>query len=136
MSDKLGLFREIFPVLRPGGFFVRADWLGSEEADQSERIRDWLDYSDLESYFCTDDQLHRILHQVGFCNSRTQDCNGWHCTLIEDELAKVSRAQCEEFARLFSTESAELRYESSLRKKCVIDAGKLRLTRIYAYAGR
>ncbi len=31
VSDKLGLYREIFRVLKPGGFFVGADWLGSEQ---------------------------------------------------------------------------------------------------------
>jgi SAM-dependent methyltransferase len=125
IEDKQKFYEEIFRVLKNGGEFVGSDWLGSEATNQSQRVRDWLDFSKLDFHFCTAEQMMKLLRQAGFASVSTRDRNKWYRSIVRDEISKVSGENRLKFVDLFGEEIAESRLVSSTLKMEVVDAGEL-----------
>ncbi len=132
IEDKRSVYEEILRVLKPGGVFTGGDWLGSDTTNTSKRVREWLDYSSLEFYFCTAGQLKIMLNEIGFESVSTRDRTAWYLNEVRQEVAKVTGASRKRFAELFGRPAAEYRYGSSSRKMRVAEAGELRPTLIRA----
>ena len=128
IEDKQKFYEEIFRILKFGGEFVGSDWLGSETTNQSQRVRDWLDYSKLDFHFCTAEQMMKLLEQAGFASVSTRDRNEWYRSIVRDEISRVSGENRLKFIDLFGEEMAESRLVSSTLKMAVVDAGELRPT--------
>ena len=125
IEDKQKFYEEIFRILKFGGEFVGSDWLGSETTNQSQRVRDWLDYSKLDFHFCTAEQMMKLLKQVGFASVSTRDRNEWYRSIVRDEISRVSGENRLQFVNLFGEGMAESRLVSSTLKMEVVDAGEL-----------
>ena len=132
VEDKFSMYQDIYRVLKPGGVFAGSDWLGSDATNESELVQDWLEYSGLEFYFRTADQISEILRSIGFESVTARDRNQWYRRAVREEIAKVTGESGERFCRLFGPESAAFRLESSSRKLKVADAGELRPTLLRA----
>jgi len=132
VEDKRSAYEEIFRVLKSGGVFAGSDWLGSDATGNSERVRDWLDYSGLEFYFCTARELRNLMEKVGFETVTTRDRTKWYLEEVRQEVAKVTGDSRKRFVELFGEETAQFRYGSSSRKMRVAEAGELCPTLIRA----
>ncbi len=128
IEAKQKFYEEVFRILKFGGEFVGSDWLGSETTNQSQRVRDWLDYSKLDFHFCTAEQMMKLLGQVGFASVSTRDRNEWYRSIVRDEISRVSGENRLQFVDLFGEQMAESRLVSSTLKMEVVDAGELRPT--------
>ncbi len=128
IPDKQKIFNEFFRVLRKAGVLVGSDWLGSETTRFSERVKRWLDFSELDFHFCTADELEDYLRSAGFECTFLRDCNAWYRDAVREEIARVSGANQLQFIQLFGEQQAVERLESSRLKMKVVDAGELRPT--------
>ena len=111
---------------------VGCDWLGSDTTDQSEIVRDWLDFSKLDFHFQTATQLQELLTDIGFGSVRTRDRNDWYKQAVRAEIAMVSGDSGQMFAEKFGKEMADKRLRSSTLKMRAVDAGELRPTHFSA----
>lgn len=132
IPDKRSIFEDIHRVLRQGGVLAGSDWLGSDNTNQSERVRAWLDFSKLDFHFHTAAQLQRLLTEVGFGSVRTRDRNSWYGNAVRDEISTVSGESRSKFVEKFGEEMADNRLQSSTLKMKVVDAGELRPTHFSA----
>lgn len=132
IPDKRSIFEDIHRVLRQGGVLVGSDWLGSDNTNQSERVRAWLDFSKLDFHFHTAAQLQRLLTEVGFGSVRTRDRNSWYGNAVRDEISTVSGESRSKFVEKFGEEMADNRLQSSTLKMKAVDAGELRPTHFSA----
>ncbi len=132
IPDKRSIFEDIHRVLRQGGILVGCDWLGSDNTNQSELVRDWLDFSKLDFHFHTAAELRRLLTEVGFDSVRTRDRNSWYGNAVRDEISTVSGERRSEFVEKFGEEMVDNRLQSSTLKMKAVDAGELRPTHFRA----
>ena len=129
---KRSIFEDIHRILRQGGLLVGCDWLGGDTTDQSELVRDWLDYSKLDFHFQTAAQLQDLLIDIGFGSVKTRDRNDWYKQAVRAEIAMVSGDSGQLFAEKFGEEMTDKRLRSSTLKMRVVDAGELRPTHFSA----
>ncbi len=122
------IYAEFFRVLRPGGMLAGSDWLGSAETGDSERVKAWLDFSQLDFHFCTADELQGYLHTIGFESIHLRDRNAWYRKAVREEIDQVSGANREAFERKFGKLQTDARVQSSTLKMKVVDAGEMRPT--------
>ena len=132
IQDKRSIFEELHRVLRRGGLLVGSDWLGSDNTNQSELVRAWLDFSELDFHFHTAAQLQRLLTGIGFDSVKTRDRNSWYRNAVRAEIDKVSGESRSKFVENFGKEMADFRLQSSTLKMKVVDAGELRPTNFSA----
>ncbi len=128
IPDKLEIYQEFYRVLRPQGVLVGSDWLGSDGTDDSDLVKEWLDFSKLDFHFCTATELRKYLQTVGFTCVETQDQNEWYRHAVREEISRVSGKNRREFVRRFGEQQADARLTSSTLKMNVVDAGHLRPT--------
>ncbi len=128
IPDKLDICQQFFRILKPGGLLVGSDWLGSDATNDSERVREWLDFSQLDFHFCTASELNEALHSSGFESIELRDRNTWYQRAVRDEINRVSGTNGKQFARRFGEQQAAKRLISSTLKMKVVDAGELRPT--------
>ncbi len=128
IEDKRKIYQDIFRILRSGGILVGGDWLGSDGAGQSERVKEWLDFAKVDFYFWTSSEMEELLIETGFESVRMTDRNQWYKRAVRDEIATVSGNNQGRFAELFGEEMANARLRSSTLKMKAVDAGELRPT--------
>ena len=94
--DKAGLYREVLRVLKPGGWFLAANWLWAKDAETSAVVQAWLSRGPLKFAFTTPRRGYRgdagsgIFGRVG---SRQADICFQESKLLEVEaLTKDRRA--------------------------------------------
>ena len=128
IADKPGIYQEFFRVLRKGGVLVGSDWLGSENTASSERVAEWMEFSQLGFKFCTASELHDHIESAGFESIDLRDRNAWYRRAVREEIDRVSGEIGREYAKRFGEEQAEYRRKSSTLKMIVVDAGEMRPT--------
>lgn len=128
IADKPKVYEEFFRILRKGGVLAGSDWLGSENTASSERVAEWLDFSQLDFHFCMASELHDCLGSAGFESIKLRDRNAWYRRAVRDEIERVSGETGREYAQRFGQEQANYRRKSSTLKRIVVDAGELRPT--------
>lgn len=65
VADKLGLYREILRVLRPGGQLRAGDWFWATGAEQHPAVKAWLGAGPLHFVFTTPDAARAALVAAG-----------------------------------------------------------------------
>ena len=128
IQDKRAIYQEIYRVLRSGGLLVGSDWLGGDTSQQSELVRDWLDFSKLDFHFWTGSQMRHQLGEIGFDAVEIRDRNDWYRKAVRAEIDRISGDNRLEYIKLVGEELADKRLTSSELKKKVVDAGELRPT--------
>ena len=73
VADKLGLYREVARVLRPGGTFRAGDWLWAQGAETHPAVMDWLGGGPLHFVFTTPDEARAALHDAGLKDVKVID---------------------------------------------------------------
>lgn len=125
IADKLGMFREVWRVLRPGGLFVAYDWMRGPEP-YSEDMRYWFELEGLTYAMDTLESHGRILRDAGFDEIVLADDGGWYRGKAHEELALMKGSLAARMRELLGPEQQAHFVEDWRAMTVVLDKGELR----------
>ena len=89
ISDKHTLMRDVFRVLKPGGWFVASDWLIGHDNEPSDAMKAYIASEGLDFGMASSSRYADAMHQAGFTHVETRCRNAWYCERAEQELAAM-----------------------------------------------
>lgn len=88
IPDKHELMREVFRVLRPGGWFLASDWLTGSETP-SPRMADYIAAESLGFGMATPARYLDAMKAAGFQHCETVSRNAWYRKQARAELSRL-----------------------------------------------
>jgi phosphoethanolamine N-methyltransferase len=88
IPDKRTLMRDVFRVLRPGGWFIASDWLIGSETP-SQQMLDYIKSEGLDFGMATPGQYLAAMTDAGFLNCATVSRNAWYRKQARIELENL-----------------------------------------------
>lgn len=132
VADKLGMFREVYRVLRPGGLFVCYDWMRGPEP-YSDDMHYWFKVEGLTYAMETLEGHGRLLTEAGFVDVETSDDGGWYRRKVHEEYELMKGRLAGRMRELLGPEQQAHFVENWRAMTVVLDKGELRPGR---YRGR
>ena len=125
VEDKPAMYREVLRVLKPGGWFVAADWLWGEGAATSKVVRDWLATGPLSFAYTTPPQAHAALLAAGFTDVAIADRRHLLQASNRREVAMFEGPARQELAEIVGEQMANARLASARGRQAALDSGDL-----------
>jgi len=91
IADKDMLAREVFRVVRRGGWFVASDWLIAHDGQPSPQMAEYLIAEDLGFGMASPDRYRRALEDAGFVDVVLRNRNAWYLETARLELRQLER---------------------------------------------
>ena len=104
IPDKEGLAREVFRVLRPGGWFAASDWLIAHDDAPSPDMARYIALEELDFAMASPDRYRRALVAAGFEEAQTISRNAWYHAVALDELGILTGTRRAELEARFGAE--------------------------------
>ena len=89
IADKHALMREVWRVLRPGGWFVASDWLIGHDGEPSPRMKDYIASEGLDFGMASPERYRDALEAAGFTDIGIVSRNAWYRDMARHELAAL-----------------------------------------------
>lgn len=101
IPDKHGLAREVFRVLKPGGFFAASDWLIGHDDEPSPEMKAYISAEGLDFGMASPRRYDEALKAAGFTDIKVTSRNAWYREQARREIAAMK-------GPLYEKASAEL----------------------------
>ena len=125
VPDKAALYAEIMRVLKPGGFFIAADWLWADGAETSPAVVTWLSKGPLKFAFTTLPQSEAALHMAGFDSVSITDCRAGLQVSNRGEIEALEGPTMQQLAAAVGEEMARSRLAGARGRQGALDSGDL-----------
>lgn len=125
MADKPAIYSEILRVLKPGGWFIGADWLWSEGAAESRVVHAWLSRSQPGFAFTTPATALQALIDAGFAEPTVNDFRKELQEANREEVALLEGSARQTLAATIGAEMAEGMVASAKGRQAALDSGDL-----------
>jgi ubiquinone/menaquinone biosynthesis C-methylase UbiE len=102
IADKNALARDVFRILRPGGWFAASDWLISHDDAPSADMEKYLAEEDLDFAMASPGRYAEALKQAGFLDVKLTNRNAWYREAARGELARLEGPERAEFEAMLS----------------------------------
>ena len=89
IPDKEALFRDVFRVLRPGGWLAASDWLIRHDGEPSPEMKHYVAMEGLSCGMASPARYRRALEAAGFAEIALTDRNPWYREVARAELAQL-----------------------------------------------
>lgn len=89
IPDKHALMRDVFRILKPGGWFVASDWLIGHDGDASPEMKTYLAAEGLDFGMASPKRYQAALAEAGFRNIGITSRNDWYRRTAREELARM-----------------------------------------------
>jgi phosphoethanolamine N-methyltransferase len=106
IADKLGMFKEVLRVLKPGGVFSCYDWMKTE-GEYSDDMLYWFKIEELTYAMVTPEHHKEILTEAGFVDVETTDASKWYREHVRVEYEKVRGELYPRMLELIGKEQSE-----------------------------
>lgn len=125
IPDKAALYAEVMRVLKPGGFFIAADWLWAERAETSPVVIAWLSKGPLKFAFTTVAQAETALRKAGFDSIAVVDCRAALQASNRREIETLEGPTMQRLAAAVGEEMAKSRLAGARGRQGALDSGDL-----------
>jgi ubiquinone/menaquinone biosynthesis C-methylase UbiE len=125
IPDKRALFVEVVRVLKPGGFFVAADWLWAKGAADSPVVQAWLSATPLKFAFTTVPDAGDAMRKADFVDIAIEDRRALLQVSNRKEVEILSGPARKQLAILVGEEMADARLASARGRQAALDSGDL-----------
>ncbi|MDH3692770.1 MAG: methyltransferase domain-containing protein [Gammaproteobacteria bacterium] len=133
IPDKLGLYGEIFRVLRPGGVFVGGDWLRDNPGPYSDAMRTFVEGTGLIFFMETLQSFEPALRQVGFVDIEIRDRNAWFAEEARREMELLEGPLAQQVLQLRGREATDRSNQCQRDMIAVLDSGEFRPVHMRAH---
>ncbi|TSE12664.1 methyltransferase domain-containing protein [Mesorhizobium intechi] len=89
VSDKEGLFAEIFRVLKPGGVFAASNWMIGHDSDPSPEMTAYIAAEGLSFAMASPARYAQAMRRAGFADVTVRDRNIWYREVARGELERL-----------------------------------------------
>ncbi len=89
IPDKHALMREVFRVLKPGGWFVASDWLIGHDGAPSPEMAAYITAEGLDFGMASPARYRSAMEAGGFKAIETQPRGDWYAGVASEELARL-----------------------------------------------
>ncbi len=89
IPDKEALFKDIFRVLKPGGWCAASDWLRSDDNEPTPEMQEYLALEGLNFGMASPDRYAAALEAAGFDQVQLTNRNEWYLETARQELAAL-----------------------------------------------
>ena len=93
IPDKEALAREVFRILKPGGWFAASDWLIAHDDTPSPEMQAYIKAEALDFAMASPARYRRALEQAGFADIALKNRNPWYRAVARDELDRLSGSE-------------------------------------------
>jgi ubiquinone/menaquinone biosynthesis C-methylase UbiE len=125
IPDKANLYREVLRVLKPGGWFIAADWLWAEDAEASPIVQAWLSKGPLKFVFTTPAQAAEAMQKAGFLEVSVLDRRHLLQESNREEVEILQGSALGRLASIVGDEMAQSRLASARGRQSALDSGDL-----------
>jgi phosphoethanolamine N-methyltransferase len=124
IADKESLCRDLFRVLRPGGWFVASDWLISHDGEPSAEMAAYITAEGLDFEMASPTRYQRALGAAGFVDVELRNRNEWYRQAARVELARLRGAGRDRFAELLGADEVARQIGTWSAMIAVLDGGE------------
>ena len=86
IENKENLCRDIFRLLKPGGFLIASDWMRIDDNIPSHEMKEYIIAEGLSMQMCSLKRYFNALTESGFINIKIKDRNKWYTNLAKQEI--------------------------------------------------
>ena len=90
IADKHTLMKDVFRVLKPGGWFTASDWLIGHDDPPSPEMRDYILAEGLDFGMASPTRYRDAMEEAGFTDITINSRNHWYRQTARQELAAMS----------------------------------------------
>ena len=90
IPDKHSLMKDVFRILKPGGFFAASDWLIGHDNEPSALMKAYIASEGLDFGMASPERYRDALTSAGFENISVISRNAWYRETARKELAMLS----------------------------------------------
>lgn len=130
IPDKEALFRDVFRLLVPGGWFAASDWLRGDDAPPSPAMRRYIEAEGLSFAMASPERYRKAMAAAGFDQLAIVDRNPWYAQTARAELTRISGPLSARLRELVGEAEAARQTEVWERMLVVLDSGELRPTHL------
>ena len=125
ISEKLGVFKEILRVLKPGGVFSCYDWMKSD-GEYSEDMHYWFKLEGLTYGLETPEHYDEVLREAGFVDVSVEESSDWYRKKVREEYERLSGELYPRAVELIGKENVDHRVENWRAMVVICEKGELR----------
>lgn len=124
IADKETMCRDVFRVLRPGGWFAASDWLIAHDHDPSPEMAAYIAAEALDFGMASPARYRAALAAAGFVDVELTNRNVWYRDVARDELALLTGTDHARFVEMLGEEEVAMQIRTWAAMVPVLESGE------------